>query len=112
MDNLDLNMLPPSCCFPVVSGKPPLPAMAGKRKSLTISGCRKSCSSRHGWKPLKGYYARFLAALPTVEALANCDDDALHKLWEGLGYYSRVRNLKGGAGHSGALQRPISQGIR
>ena len=43
---------------------------------------------------VKGYYARFLAALPSVAALANCDDDALHKLWEGLGYYSRVRNLK------------------
>ena len=43
---------------------------------------------------VKGYYARFLAALPTIEALANCNDDALHKLWEGLGYYSRVRNLK------------------
>ena len=43
---------------------------------------------------VKGYYARFLAALPTVEALAECDDDTLHKLWEGLGYYSRVRNLK------------------
>ena len=43
---------------------------------------------------VKGYYARFLAALPTIEALAGCDDDALHKLWEGLGYYSRVRNLK------------------
>ena len=43
---------------------------------------------------VKGYYARFLGALPTVEALANCDDDVLHKLWEGLGYYSRVRNLK------------------
>ena len=43
---------------------------------------------------VKGYYARFLTALPTVEALAACDDDALHKLWEGLGYYSRVRNMK------------------
>ena len=43
---------------------------------------------------VKGYYARFLEALPTIEALANCDDDSLHKLWEGLGYYSRVRNLK------------------
>ncbi len=43
---------------------------------------------------VKGYYARFLDALPTVEALASCDDDKLHKLWEGLGYYSRVRNLK------------------
>ena len=38
---------------------------------------------------VKGYYARFLEALPTIEALANCEDDALHKLWEGLGYYSR-----------------------
>ena len=43
---------------------------------------------------VKGYYARFLAALPTIDALANADDDLLHKLWEGLGYYSRVRNLK------------------
>lgn len=43
---------------------------------------------------VRGYYSRFLAALPTIEALASCDDDALHKLWEGLGYYSRVRNLK------------------
>ena len=43
---------------------------------------------------VKGYYARFLAALPSIEALAHCEDDDLHKLWEGLGYYSRVRNLK------------------
>ena len=43
---------------------------------------------------VKGYYSRFLEALPTVQALANCDDDILHKLWEGLGYYSRVRNMK------------------
>lgn len=47
---------------------------------------------------VKGYYARFLAALPTISALAHCDDDKLHKLWEGLGYYSRVRNLKKAAG--------------
>ena len=43
---------------------------------------------------VKGYYARFLELLPTIEALAACDDDTLYKLWEGLGYYSRVRNLK------------------
>ena len=43
---------------------------------------------------VRGYYARFLESLPTVEALASCPDDRLHKLWEGLGYYSRVRNLK------------------
>ena len=43
---------------------------------------------------VKGYYARFLERLPNIEALADCPDDELHKLWEGLGYYSRVRNLK------------------
>ncbi len=43
---------------------------------------------------VKGYYARFLSALPNIEDLANADDALLHKLWEGLGYYSRVRNLK------------------
>jgi len=41
-----------------------------------------------------GYYDRFLRALPTVEALAAAEDDRLMKLWEGLGYYSRARNLK------------------
>jgi A/G-specific adenine glycosylase len=40
------------------------------------------------------YYERFLRELPDVFALANADDDRLHKLWEGLGYYSRARNLK------------------
>ena len=43
---------------------------------------------------VKGYYNRFLNTLPTIRDLAVCDDDVLHKLWEGLGYYSRVRNLK------------------
>ena len=42
---------------------------------------------------VKGYYARFLQALPTIEALAKADEETLYKLWEGLGYYSRVRNL-------------------
>lgn len=40
------------------------------------------------------YYERFLAALPTVEALAAAPEEQLLKLWEGLGYYSRVRNLQ------------------
>ncbi len=43
---------------------------------------------------VKGYYTRFLEELPDIASLAACDDDRLHKLWEGLGYYSRVRNLK------------------
>ena len=40
------------------------------------------------------YYRRFMDALPDVKALSAVDDDLLLKLWEGLGYYSRARNLK------------------
>ena len=43
---------------------------------------------------VKEYYARFMAALPSVEALAACEEEKLLKLWEGLGYYSRARNLQ------------------
>lgn len=43
---------------------------------------------------VKGYYTRFLQALPAISDLAEASDDLLYKLWEGLGYYSRVRNLK------------------
>lgn len=43
---------------------------------------------------VKGYYDRFLKELPNVESLANVSDERLMKLWEGLGYYSRARNLK------------------
>ena len=40
------------------------------------------------------HYRRFMEALPDVPALAGCPDEELFKLWEGLGYYSRARNLK------------------
>lgn len=54
------------------------------------------------------YFERFMAELPTVADLAACDPERLHKLWEGLGYYSRVRNLQKAAQivmeqHGGAL---------
>ncbi len=41
----------------------------------------------------KGYFTRFMAAFPTVEALAEASQDEVLKHWEGLGYYSRARNL-------------------
>lgn len=40
------------------------------------------------------YYARFMAALPNIAALADVTEDELMKLWQGLGYYSRARNLQ------------------
>ncbi len=43
---------------------------------------------------VKPYYARFMEALPTAAHLAKVEDQELMKLWEGLGYYSRARNLK------------------
>lgn len=39
------------------------------------------------------YYERFTAVFPTVGALAVADQDTVLKLWEGLGYYSRARNM-------------------
>ena len=79
MDNLDLNMLPELL----------LPWYRENHRCLPW---RETKEPYHIWlseimlqqtrvEAVKGYYARFLAALPTVEALANCDDDALHKLW-------------------------------
>ena len=40
------------------------------------------------------YYERWMRALPTVADLADASTDLLYKLWEGLGYYSRARNLQ------------------
>lgn len=43
---------------------------------------------------VKPYFQRFIQALPDPEALAACPEDQLLKLWEGLGYYNRVRNMQ------------------
>ena len=44
--------------------------------------------------PVIPYYLRFMEEVPDVETLASLPEDRLLKLWEGLGYYSRARNLK------------------
>ena len=63
---------------------------------------------------VKGYYARFLSELPDIAALAACEENRLTKLWEGLGYYSRVRNLQKAARvimvqHGGAFPRKYAE---
>lgn len=63
---------------------------------------------------VKRYYTRFLAALPSIEALAKAPEEQLLKLWEGLGYYSRVRNLQRAARviveeYGGRLPRQVAQ---
>jgi len=66
---------------------------------------REQVSAYHTWvseimlqqtrvEAVKPFYARFLKALPTVKDLAEVNEDKLLKLWEGLGYYNRVRNMQ------------------
>lgn len=43
---------------------------------------------------VKQYYERFLKQIPTIQVLAEIEEEKLLKLWEGLGYYNRARNLK------------------
>jgi len=45
------------------------------------------------------YYERWMKAMPTVQSLSRASSQRLHKLWEGLGYYTRVRNLQKAARH-------------
>lgn len=42
---------------------------------------------------VREYYTRFMKELPTVKALAQADEQTLLKLWQGLGYYNRIRNM-------------------
>lgn len=43
---------------------------------------------------VRPYFHRFITQLPDIPALAQCDEEKLLKLWEGLGYYNRVRNMQ------------------
>jgi A/G-specific adenine glycosylase len=60
------------------------------------------------------FFERWMRELPTIESLANVSPDRLHKLWEGLGYYTRVRNMQRAAllmvaGHSSQFPRTFEQ---
>lgn len=48
---------------------------------------------------VKPYYKRFMEMFPTIYDLANAEEDVLLKVWEGLGYYSRVKNMQKAARH-------------
>ena len=63
---------------------------------------------------VKPYYARWMEQLPTVEALAQASEEQVLKLWEGLGYYNRARNLQKAARqmmerHGGRLPESYEQ---
>jgi A/G-specific adenine glycosylase/sugar fermentation stimulation protein len=74
-------------------------------KNKRILPWRESPSPYHVWvseimlqqtrvEAVKSYYERFMGVLPDMEALADAEEELLLKLWEGLGYYNRVRNLQ------------------
>lgn len=81
------------------------PLLAWYDKGRRILPWRESPTPYHVWvseimlqqtrvEAVKPYYDRFMKELPDIEALAKVDEENLLKLWEGLGYYNRARNLK------------------
>lgn len=83
----------------------PLPLLLWFRENARTLPWRSDPTPYHVWvseimlqqtrvAAVLDYYTRFLAALPTVAELAGCPEDRLMKLWQGLGYYSRARNLQ------------------
>lgn len=57
------------------------------------------------------YYGRFIRRFPTVESLAAAPEDEVMKLWEGLGYYRRARNLHRGAQQVAAMGGQLPQSV-
>ena len=83
----------------------PLPLLEWYHENARVLPWRSDPTPYHVWvseimlqqtrvAAVLGYYERFLEALPTVADLAHCPEDKLMKLWQGLGYYSRARNLQ------------------
>ena len=96
--------------IPVVLGSPLLkesvePVVAWYRKHRRDLPWREHPDAYRVWvseimlqqtrvEAVKPYYERFLEAFPDVAALAEAEEDKLLKMWEGLGYYNRVRNMQ------------------
>lgn len=83
----------------------PEPLISWFRKEKRDLPWRKEPSAYHVWvseimlqqtrvEAVKPFYARFLKAFPTIKDLADAPEEKLLKLWEGLGYYNRVRNMQ------------------
>ncbi|MBQ7359155.1 MAG: A/G-specific adenine glycosylase [Lachnospiraceae bacterium] len=81
------------------------PLLAWYNQNRRILPWREEPTPYHVWlseimlqqtrvEAVKGYFERFRSKLPDIPSLANAQEDTLLKLWEGLGYYNRVRNLQ------------------
>lgn len=67
------------------------------RVTLTGYGFRRLSCNRRAWRQGLEYYLRFTERFPDIAALAAAPEDEVLKLWQGLGYYSRARNLHAAA---------------
>lgn len=85
--------------------KLPLPLLLWFHENARVLPWRSDPTPYHVWvseimlqqtrvAAVLGYYERFLEALPTIRDLSECEEGVLLKLWQGLGYYSRARNLQ------------------
>ena len=83
----------------------PVPLIQWYRENARVLPWRSDPTPYHVWiseimlqqtrvAAVLNYYRRFLEELPTVAALAGVEEDRLLKLWQGLGYYNRARNLQ------------------
>ena len=83
----------------------PIPLLVWYRENARTLPWRSDPTPYHVWvseimlqqtrvAAVMPYYQRWMEELPTVEALAAVDEERLMKLWQGLGYYSRARNLQ------------------
>ena len=83
----------------------PVPLLAWYDENRRVLPWREDPTPYHVWvseimlqqtrvEAVKPYYKRFMEAFPDIGALANAPEQQLLKMWEGLGYYSRVRNLQ------------------
>ena len=83
----------------------PIPLLEWYRDNARVLPWRSDPTPYHVWvseimlqqtrvAAVLDYYRRFMDALPTVAHLAAVEEDVLMKLWQGLGYYSRARNLR------------------
>lgn len=101
------NKSPENVNEPVISVPPELPGILldWYDRHARVLPWRRDTEPYHIWvseimlqqtgtETVKKYFDRFLTEFPTIKALAAADDQKLLKLWEGLGYYSRVRNMK------------------
>lgn len=85
--------------------KLPAPLLAWYDENRRVLPWRERVSPYRTWvseimlqqtrvEAVKPYFERFMHALPDVKSLAECEEERLLKLWEGLGYYNRVRNMQ------------------